>query len=878
MKKFLKQMKTEINSLVENTDEELTAKIEKIKKRSKKEPLENFMKEWFALVQEISFRKIGLKHFESQLLAGMYLHKGNIVEMKTGEGKTLASTLAISLNAITGKGVHVVTVNDYLAERDQKWMGKIYSGLGLSSGLVKSTSSITEKKKSYAKDITYITNSELVFDFLRDSSSYYLDEIVQRPFNYCVIDEIDSILIDEARTPLIISESDAESDMKKLSLSKSLAEMLEKEKDFEIDEKRKEINLTENGYEKAKETLGKNTLYDPDDPWILEILNALKAKHLFKMNKDYIVLNEKILIVDEFTGRTMEDRRWSSGIHEAIEMKENVDVKDGTKTKTSITYQNFFTLYPKLAGMTGTGKTTEKEFNDIYNLKVVVIPTSKPMIRNDLSDLVYRTEVAKFNAVVSKAKECYEKGQPILIGTASVEKSELLSDLLNSTEIRLPHQVLNAKPENVFRESEIIAQAGESNAITIATNMAGRGTDIILGGNPMFKVKQEISDLVLQNDPIPSELPELETFVQNIILEYSKEKKLDRLENDIQTLPYSLETILPSLQDLYNYLYSKMIKRWEIENKKVKEVGGLFVLGTERHETRRIDNQLRGRSGRQGDPGSSQFFVCLEDELLQIFGGDNIKGWMDYLMQDENIPLESNFLTKSIEKAQQKVEFYNYEIRKNVFEYDDLLNEQRKKIFESRKEILSKNIGNDIILRYGEVLFDEMMKEYIQKNTEGPLAKLPAVSFTSPNQVDLFGRKQNTVDFSFCSDLEKWFDSYSIFVEDKIEKNNFYKEIWISNDLHSSESNLYYENWTENTTGCFTTKGTFSNITTKFVSTIDSYWTEHLERMNFIRETISWRSYGQQNPLTEYNVEASNSFNRMFQEIRSYMLYYSLIN
>jgi preprotein translocase subunit SecA len=835
MKKFISEIKIEATQLISKSDEELSEKIEKIKKRAKKESVDKLIKEWFPLVQEISNRKIGLKHFDTQLLAGIFLHQGNIVEMKTGEGKTLASTLAVSLNALTKKGVHVVTVNDYLAERDQKWMGKIYSGLGLTSGLVKSNSTINEKKKSYSEDITYVTNSELVFDFLRDSSSYYINEIVQRPFNYCVIDEIDSILIDEARTPLILSTFKGITNINKLYLAKIIANFLEKEKDFQIDEKRKEINLTEKGYKKTKEKLGKKSLYDADDPWILEILNALKAKYIFKLNKDYIVLNNKILIVDEFTGRIMEDRRWSLGIHEAIETKENVELGGGTKTKSSITYQNFFTLYPKLSGMTGTGKTTEKEFKDIYNLNVVVIPTDKPLIRKDRSDFVYQTELAKWKAVLKTAKECFEKGQPLLIGTASVEKSEFLSDLFKIS--KLPHQVLNAKPENVFRESEIVAQAGEKFAITIATNMAGRGTDIILGGNPMFKVKQKISELVIEKK---NENPKFEEFIETIHFEYSTQKTLETLENDIRTLPYSLENSLPSLRNLYNYLYKETFTIWEKENKLVKELGGLFVLGTERHETRRIDNQLRGRAGRQGDPGISQFYVSLEDELIKVFGGDSIKKWVEYLIEDKDVPLEADLLTKSLENAQQKVEIFNYEMRKNVFQYDDILNNQRKQLFRARNEILVNNILNELCLRYSESLFDDEIEK--QKNVISSL--------------------------DFYYEIEKWFDCYSFyFTEEKnINKLDFYKEIWISNDLRNAQGNFYQSNFLIN------------NRSTILLSIVDFYWTEHLERMSYIRETINWRSYGQQNPLLEYNIEAFKSFNIMFDQIRSCMLYYSLNN
>jgi len=837
MKKFLSEIKNEATQLIDKTEDELINKIEKVKKRAKKESLDKLLTEWFPLVQEISSRKIGLKHFDTQLLAGLFLHQGNIVEMKTGEGKTLASTLAVSLNALSNKGVHVVTVNDYLAERDQKWMGKIYSGLGLSSGLVKSTSNNSEKKKSYNSDITYVTNSELVFDFLRDSSSYYQSEIVQRPFNYCVIDEIDSILIDEARTPLILSTTKETTNTNKLYLSKIIANFLEKEIDFQIDEKRKEINLTEKGYKKTKEKLGKKSLYDSDDPWILEILNALKAKYIFKLNKDYIVLNNKILIVDEFTGRIMEDRRWSLGIHEAIETKENVELGGGTKTKSSITYQNFFTLYPKLAGMTGTAKTTEKEFKDIYNLNVVVLPTSKPLIRKDLSDFVYQTELSKWKAVLKVAEDCFQKGQPLLIGTASVEKSEFLSDLFKIS--KLPHQVLNAKPENVFRENEIVAQAGEKFAITIATNMAGRGTDIILGGNPMFKVKQKIYEILIEKKK--KNIPEIvEELIENIITEYSEKKTIENLESDISALPYSLETSLSSLRSLYNYFYKEISKKWEIENKQVKELGGLFVLGTERHETRRIDNQLRGRAGRQGDPGISQFYVSLDDELIKVFGGDSIKRWVEYLLDDKDLPLEADLLTKSLENAQQKVETYNYEMRKNVFQYDDILNSQRKQLFRARNEILRNTILNDLFLRYSENLFDDEIEKV----------------------------KKKISSFDFYSEIEKWFDSYSFYLleEKNIKKVDFYKEIWISNDLRQSHANFYENNFLLN------------NRSTTILSIVDFYWTEHLERMSYIRETINWRSYGQQNPLLEYNIEAFKSFNLMFEQIRSCMLYYSLNN
>jgi preprotein translocase subunit SecA len=824
MQKLVSEIKNASNVLKEKSIEELELLIQKTKQRAEKESLENVLVDWFALTQEISYRTIGLRHFDTQLLAGIILHEGKIVEMKTGEGKTLASTLAVALNALSKKGVHVVTVNDYLAERDQKLMGKIYQGLGLTVGLVKSTSTTLEKQKSYQSDITYLTNSELVFDYLRDSSSYNLNEVVQNPFNFCIIDEIDSILIDEARTPLILSTSTNNNNKNKLYLAKKIASILTKGSDFEIDEKRREINLTENGYKNIKEKLGKKTLYDTEDPWILEILNALKAQYVFRKNKDYIVLNNKILIVDEFTGRVMEDRRWSMGIHEAMEAKENVEIGGGTKTKTSITYQNFFTLYPKLAGMTGTAKTTEKEFQDIYNLEVVVLPTANPLIRKDMSDLVYQTELAKWKAVLNMSKTCFEKGQPVLIGTATVDKSEFLSDLFKLSKI--PHQILNARPENVKRESEIVAQAGEKYAITIATNMAGRGTDIILGGNPIFQVKQTIIELLLENKENNLDT-NIFNFIQTIKKDY--ENNLTGLEQDVFNLPYSLEDCLLSLKNFYDHLYKDYSMRWKEENREVKELGGLFVIGTERHETRRIDNQLRGRSGRQGDPGASQFVISLEDELIKIFGGDNIKRWVEYLIQDKDVPLESNILTNSLEEAQKKVEVYNYDLRKNVFQYDDILNVQRKQLFSSRKEILCQNVTHELFLRYSETSLDEMNLDETIKEER----------------------------------IEKQLDSYSTY-KTKLNKKDLYCEAWIWSDLQFAIGNSYQLGFLKN-----------SRIT-NILSILDFYWTEHIERMNYIKETISWRSYGQQNPLLEYNNEAFRSFNIMFNQIRSSMLYYFL--
>ena len=840
MEKSLLNIKTELSYLESKTDEDLEIQIEKLKKQSQANSLESIIEPWFAMVQEIASRKIGLKHFDTQLMAGLLLNQGKIVEMKTGEGKTLASTLPVSLNALTGKGVHVVTVNEYLAERDQKWMGKVYNGLNLSVGLVQNESNTSEKRKNYNADITYVTNSELVFDYLRDSTAYSRCDLVQRPLNYCVIDEIDSILIDEARTPLIISMPSGNTDLEKLKLAETVIPLLEKNKDFQIDEKQKDVNLTEEGYKTIAGFLGKKSLFDTKDPWILTILNALKAEYIFKLNKDYIVLNNKVMIVDEFTGRIMEDRRWSQGIHEAIENKEKVEIGSGTVTKSSITYQNFFTLYPKLAGMTGTAKTTEKEFQDIYNLPVVVLPTSKPLVRKDLSDLVFQTELSKWKAVLNQSKECYKKGQPVLIGTATVEKSEFLSDLFDISNI--PHQVLNAKPENVARESEIVAQAGTRSSITIATNMAGRGTDIILGGNPYYIVKTKLYEYLIEKKPVDVEFTGkinediFTNLIEKILLDYEENSNLATLKTDLENLPYSFDKCSLTLKEAYNALYDNVYAAWLIENKDVKELGGLFVIGTERHETRRIDNQLRGRAGRQGDPGFSQFFVSLEDDIIKVFGGDNIKKFVDFLVDDKDSPLESDLLTKSLENAQQKIELYNYDLRKNVFQYDDVLNFQRHFIYEIRKDLLCNNISNELITRLAEAFSDELINIDNEK-------------------------------------LQRWYDYYSTYnfmkngkiVENNILNEEFYKEIWISQDLRQASYNVHQ-------TGFLQTE-----LYDKILRLVDDFWTAHIERMGNIRETITWKSYGQLDPLVEYNLQAEESFKIVLEQIKENMLYYNLV-
>lgn len=822
MKKLIYEIKQEALKLSEKSNEELTLITKKLKTRSQKESLHNLLVEWFALTQEVSYRTIGLKHFDTQLVAGLLLHEGKVVEMKTGEGKTLVSTLPVALNALSKKGVHVVTVNDYLAERDQILMGKIYNKLELTVGLVKSTTSMLEKQKSYSSDITYVTNSELVFDFLRDSSALNLSDVALRPFNFCLIDEIDSILIDEARTPLILSTIKQNESLNKLYLAKAIASVLEKNIDFQLDEKRKDINLTEKGYHETKKRLGKKSLYDPEDPWILYILNALKANHLFHLNKDYIILNNKIVIVDEFSGRIMEDRRWSLGLHESIEIKEKVNIAGGTKTKSSITYQNFFTLYPRLSGMSGTAKTAEKEFKDIYNLDVIVLPTVKPLIRKDLPDLVYQTELAKWKSVLSLTKKSFKLGQPLLIGTSTIEKSEFLSDLF--TAAKIPHKVLNAKPENVAQESEIIAQAGERFAVTIATNMAGRGTDIILGGNPEFKIKKKLNEI------LNTQGLKRQDFID----------KSEGLEKAIKNKEYTLKNSNEAINSAYKSTAKEIYTDWEKENAAVKDLGGLFVLGTERHESRRIDDQLRGRAGRQGDPGISQFFISLDDDIIKIFGGENIKKWVDFLIKEKDEPLESRLLTQSLENAQKKIESHNYDLRKSIFQYDDILNIQRKQLFNARREVLVGGKYEEIFLRLNESFFDELLNQ--SKNKKNLTSILENnfgnyVAYVLPKQ-----RKQSI----------------------KLKEKNNYKELWVSQDLHLAESNFYEHGLL---------KTTRTNI---LLNIIDCFWTEHIERMNYTRETITWKSYGQQNPLLEYNTEALKSFKLMLEEIRLCMIYYFL--
>ena len=709
------------------TDNELRAHSFKLKQQYKKsQDLEPLISDSFALTREASLRTLGLRHFDVQLIGGLTLNNQKIAEMKTGEGKTLVATLAASLNALTEKGVHIITINDYLASRDHASMGQIYSLLGLNTGLIQDDMSKFERKKNYKADITYVTNYEVTFDFLRDNMALNQTDVTLRPFNYCIIDEVDSVLIDEAQTPLILSDN-FETPVDKYIIAAEITEYLKCNIHYTVDEKNKNVVLLDKGSQQIENILQIQDLYDTRDPWIPYVINAIKADSLFTNNVHYIIQNNRIVIVDEFTGRIMPDRRWGDGLHQAIEAKEKLPIRQKSETQAEITYQNFFLLYPKLSGMTGTGKTAEVEFEKIYKLSVDEIPTARPTLRQDLSDLVYKDQFLKWNAISKTCNDISRTGQPILIGTTTIEKSEMLAELLN--EYKLSYQLLNARPENVRRESEIVAQAGKRGAITIATNMAGRGTDILLGGNITFNVQKELYDILTfsrnylvskrQNLFQSAFKTQLKSYSQNFLsvlfsilndaafLELSDIEILRALrENDKNSIPNesyhcSLKFLIDELKQHYN-------KNQKQENQIVKNLGGLYIVGTERNDSRRVDNQLRGRCGRQGDPGTSQFFLSLDDSLLRLFGGSKIQNFLQSQMLDDS-PLESNILTRSLDSAQQKVEERAYQQRKNLFEYDEVLNRQRQIIYLERGLLLRKAIMRKNILAFGEQVITNIL-------------------------------------------------------------------------------------------------------------------------------------------------------------------------
>lgn len=851
------------NELKSLTDSELKAKSFKLKKQYEStQNLTPMIAESFALTREASLRTLGLRHFDVQLIGGLVLNDQKITEMKTGEGKTLVATLPAFLNALTRKGVHIVTVNDYLANRDQVSMGQIYRFLGLTTGLIQDDMSTSERKENYKADITYVTNYEVTFDYLRDNMALNLTDVVQRPFNYCIIDEVDSILIDEAQTPLIVSNN-IPTPIDKYIVAAEITNYLELNIHYKVDEKNKNVVLTEEGSKQIEKILSIQDLYDPRDPWIQYIINALKANALFFNNVHYIVQNNRIIIVDEFTGRIMPDRRWGDGLHQAIEAKEKLPIREKTETVAAITYQNFFLLYPKLSGMTGTGKTAEIEFEKIYNLSVEEIPTDRPNQRKDLPDLIYKDQFSKWSAIAQSCNEISSTGQPILIGTTTVEKSEMLAQLLS--EYKLSYQVLNAKPENVRRESEIVAQAGKLSSITIATNMAGRGTDIILGGNINFKIQKKLYDILTLSKNY--KLAKSQDIFQSSLLsqfEGSSQKFLSvllSLMNDQKFLEFSDIDILKilrtndrisipitpyqcSIRFLIDELISYNKKHQEQENTIVKNLGGLYIVGTERNDSQRVDNQLRGRCGRQGDPGTSRFFLSLDDNLLRLFGGPKIQNFMQTQIPDDS-PLESELITKSLDSAQKRVEERAYQQRKNLFDYDDVLNKQRIIVYHERRKILESASVQKNIVAYGEQIITELVSELQEgKNNKNLISLIE----------NLFGTNLilNSIQDSdsFINDL----DLYEL-------KVYLFHEFWITYQSKIAELSVYGNGMIENLERSI------------ILINMDRIWCEHLQKMTLLREAVGWRGYGQRNPLYEYKKDAFSMFETREELLRHLVVY-----
>ncbi len=911
---------TDINLLEEDitslTDDELRSKtadfrarLEKTSDNLQQDCLDDLLPEAFAVVREASKRVLGMRHFDVQLIGGMVLHEGQIAEMKTGEGKTLVATLPSFLNALTGRGVHVVTVNDYLARRDAEWMGQVHRFLGLSVGLIQQDMSPLERRKNYACDITYATNSELGFDYLRDNMASDMNEIVQRNFQFCIIDEVDSILIDEARTPLIISgqvERPQEKYQRAAQVVSSLqraAEMgkdgIDPEGDYEVDEKQRTCTLTDEGFAKSEELLKVNDLFDPKDPWAHYITNALKAKELFVKDVNYIVRNDEAVIVDEFTGRVMPGRRWSDGQHQAIEAKEELAIQPETQTLASITYQNFFLLYPRLAGMTGTAKTEEVEFEKTYKLETTVIPTNRPRSRQDWVDQVFKTESAKWRAVANETVDIHKQGRPVLVGTTSVEKSEVLSALLSEQQV--PHNLLNAKPENVEREAEIIAQAGRAGAVTIATNMAGRGTDIILGGNSDYMARLKLREVLLpklvkpeegHKPPVPlqrskgsssgfgkeindSKSEKLNTSkktnfagtlypcvltdeTEEVLISLERDLMRDwgdrqlssiELEDRISTAAEKAPTNDSMIQSLRSAIalvkseYDVVVKQEEVH---VREAGGLHVIGTERHESRRVDNQLRGRAGRQGDLGSTRFFLSLGDNLLRIFGGDRVASLMNAFRVDEDMPIESGMLTRSLESAQKKVETYYFDIRKQVFEYDEVMNNQRRAVYSERRRVL-EGIGlKKQVIGYGERTMKEIVYAYVNPD-------LPSEEW---DLQQLVGKVQEFVyllNELKPNDLEGLnIDELQAFLQEQLRNAYDLKESQIEEQRPGlmREAERFF-----------------------ILQQIDTLWREHLQSMDALRESVGLRGYGQKDPLIEYKNEGYDMFLEMMTNMRRNVIY-----
>ena len=795
--KKLYKIVNQINALEPNfiklSDEELKAKTDEYRNRLKNgETLDDILPEAFATVREASKRVMGQRHYDVQLIGGIVLHKGMIAEMKTGEGKTLVATLAAYLNALEGKGVHVVTVNDYLAKRDAEWMGKIYRFLGLTVDYIIHGKNDNERRMAYNSDIVYATNNELGFDYLRDNMKFSLYERVQRDFNFAIVDEVDSILIDEARTPLIISGEAEDSSATYISVSNLMSQLVPE--DYEKDEKQKNVTLTEVGMEHVEKLLREaglikdGSLYDIGNVGLVQhVNNALRAHKMFQKDVDYIVKDGKVVIVDEFTGRIMEGRRFSDGLHQALEAKEGVKIQSENQTLASITFQNYFRLYPKLSGMTGTAMTEETEFCDIYNLVCVEIPTNKPVQRQDLHDEIYRTEGEKYRAIINTILDCHRRGQPVLVGTTSVEKSEIVANSLHKAAPDLHFEVLNARYHE--REAAIVAQAGVSGAVTIATNMAGRGTDIQLGGNPEMKLQE-----MLKGDETPEQIAEMK---QKIEAEVAADKE------------------------------------------KVLAAGGLYILGTERHESRRIDNQLRGRAGRQGDPGTSKFFLSMQDDLMRIFGSEKMSNVLQRLGLPEGEALVHPWISKALEKAQQKVEERNFDIRKNLLKYDNVMNEQRKIIYEQRREIMESEDLSDTI--------KNMRDEYLSGIID---AHVPYG--TGASEWDKESLKQDlSVATGFVLPITNWCN------EPELDSEGLKEKILQEVDSRMTER--------EASLPADAVKMVQKSI---FLQVLDQLWKDHIATLELMRHTIVLRAYGQKDPLNEYKKEAFNMFSRMLDILK----------
>ena len=822
--KRIRPIVDKINGLEEEisklTDTELKAKTEEFKNRyANGESLDDLLPEAFAVVREASKRVLGMRHFDVQLIGGVVLHQGRIAEMKTGEGKTLVATLPVYLNALTGEGVHVITVNDYLAKRDSEWMGKVYRFLGLTVGLVISGMNPVQKQEAYNCDVTYGTNNEFGFDYLRDNMVIYKNQLVQRKLKYAIVDEIDSILIDEARTPLIISgrankSSDlykkADNFVKRLKAKviveedvKDLEQAEDNENyDYIVDLKAKSATLTSKGIKKAEDEFHLENFNDIENSELVHNVNqALRAYGIMKKDIDYIVKDGEVLIVDEFTGRIMYGRRYNNGLHQAIEAKEGVRIADESKTLATITFQNYFRMYEKLSGMTGTAMTEESEFQEIYNLDVIEIPTNKPMIREDHHDIIYKNENAKFRAVINDIKESHEKGQPVLVGTVSIEKSEKLSSLLKKEGIK--HEVLNAKFHE--KEAEIIAQAGKFGAVTIATNMAGRGTDIMLGGNSEYLAKQEMRKLGYSSELIEQATAFNETDNKEILDARKKFKELEEKHNSI-------------------------IKE---EKEKVIDAGGLKIIGTERHESRRIDNQLRGRSGRQGDRGESRFYIGLDDDLMKIFGGDKVTAVYNLLGADEDMPIESRMITKSVESAQRRVEGRNFSIRKNVLAYDDVMNVQREIIYAQRRQVLDGEDLKEKIIKMMDSVAEDLISVYLSEENVNKEALMEDIKSTfGIEEVKSINNEKSNVNEAITEVQDKIHEIYS-----KKE------EEFGSEELRELERIV-------------------------MLKIVDQRWMDHIDNMDELKNGIGLQGYGQKDPVVQYRILGGEMFDEMTANIK----------